>query len=223
MNSSNEFVVALTPLKTPELRTGEWTRFGSDRVLGDAVTEHALSTLAESTRAAARAQGYSVGWAEGLREARQQAADDAAQAEQLRARSEAARDAEHAAAMSTLAGAIADLHTITEQSVTRIEDQASELAWLLTRELLGHELGTAGVDVVRRVLNLLPDEPVIAVRLHPDDVAGATEISDQGIPLRADASLRPGDALVEAADHVLDLRLDAAVERVREALTGGRG
>ena len=43
----------LTPLATPELRTGVWTRFGGTSVLGDAITEETLSALAESTRNAA--------------------------------------------------------------------------------------------------------------------------------------------------------------------------
>jgi flagellar assembly protein FliH len=202
----------------PELRTGEWTRYGSAGVLGDAVTEHALSTLAESTRAAAKSQGYSVGWADGQRKAREQAAVEAAETEDRRLTAEAARQAEHAAAMHTLAVAAAELQAATARACTRIEDQASELAWDLTRELLGHELRTAGVDVVRRVLNLLPDEPMVAVRLHPDDLAAATELTEHGVSLVADPSLRPGDALVEAADHVLDLRLEVALERVREAL-----
>jgi flagellar assembly protein FliH len=219
MNSSSEpRGVVLTPLATPELRTGEWTRFGSDRVLGDAVTEHALSTLAETTRAAARSQGYSIGWAEGQRKARDEAEIEAGRVRERQFAAEAAREAEHTAAMAALAMAAADLRTATEQVCAAIEDQAAELAWQLTRELVGHELSTTGVDVVRRVLNLLPDEPVIAVRLHPDDVAGAGAITEHGVPVLADASLNRGDALVEAADHVLDLRFDLAMERVGEAL-----
>jgi flagellar assembly protein FliH len=221
-SSSNPPVVErsreLTPLKTPELRTGEWTRFGSERVLGDAVTERALSALAETTRAAARSQGYSVGWAEGQRQARQQAAADASVAAEQRQSLDAARAAEHAAAMAALATAAADLHTATTRACAAIEDQASTLAWELTRELMGHELSISGVDVVRRVLNLLPDEPMVAVRLHPDDLDAAGELTEHGVSLVADPALCRGDALVEAADHVLDLRLDAALARVREAL-----
>ncbi|RNL80238.1 FliH/SctL family protein [Nocardioides marmorisolisilvae] len=216
MNSSSEATV--TPLVTPELRTGEWTRFGSERVLGDAVTELALSTLAESTRAAARSQGYSIGWAEGQRQARQQAAREAAAAEDARRAAEDRRAAEHAGALAALAAAAADLHAATARTCAAIEEQASDLAWELTRELLGHELSIDGVDVVRRVLNLLPDAPVVAVRLHPDDIAGAAALAEQGVPLLADSSLGRGDALIESADHVLDLRLDLALERVREAL-----
>lgn len=220
MNSSSDLAggVTLTPLVTPELRTGEWTRFGSERVLGDAVTEQALSALAETTRAAARAQGYSVGWAEGQRHARDQAAAEAVRLEELRLATEAARQAEHAAAVSALAAAAAELRAATAEVCARIESQASELAWELTRTLVGHELAAGRVDVVRRVLDLLPEEPVVTVRLHPEDLAGAEELTEHGVALRADHGLRRGDALVEAAEAVLDLRLDTALERVREAL-----
>ena len=220
MSSSSEpgVVEALTPLRTPELRTGEWTRFGSERVLGDAVTELTLSTLAESTKAAARAQGYSVGWAEGQRRAREQAAVEAAEAEARLVEIEQVRAAEHAAAVAALTAAAADLRTATAHACARIEEQASDLAWELTRALLGHELGTGGVDVARRVLNVLPAEPMVAVRLHPDDLPTAAELAKQGLPLVADPSLERGDALVESLDHVLDLRLGPALERVREAL-----
>ena len=216
MNSSSE--TAVSPLATPDFRTGEWTRFGSDRVLGDAVTEHALSTLAETTRAAARSQGYSVGWAEGQREARERAAAEAAQTHRAHVAAEEARAAEHAAALGALATAAAELRAATAQACARIEDQATELAWELTRELVGHELSSGTVDVVRRVLSLLPDEPAVTVRLHPDDLAEAAGLD---VPVLADGSLSRGDALVEAADHVLDLRLDLALERVRAALLDG--
>ncbi len=223
MNSSSDAVAlspapALVPLETPELRTGQWTRFGSERVLGDAVTEHALSDLAETTRAAARSQGYSVGWAEGRRQAREQAAGEAAEAEERRLHDEQVRAEEHAAALDALATAAAELRAATAQVCASVQDQASELAWALTQELVGHQLSTDGIDAVRRVLGLLPDEPVVLVRLHPEVAAGAGEL---GVPVLADPSLDRADALVEARDHVLDLRLGTALARVREALEIG--
>ena len=72
MSSSSS--TAFTPLETPELRSGTWTRFGDRAVLGDAVTETALAALADSSRAVARSQGYAVGWAQGRREAAAEAA-----------------------------------------------------------------------------------------------------------------------------------------------------
>ncbi|MCW2818177.1 MAG: hypothetical protein JWR42_964, partial [Marmoricola sp.] len=62
-------LVSAPALRTPELRTGSWTRLGDASVLGDVVTEATLSTLAEQARAAGQSQGYAVGWASGRREA----------------------------------------------------------------------------------------------------------------------------------------------------------
>ncbi|MCZ4497977.1 MAG: hypothetical protein JWQ74_530 [Marmoricola sp.] len=219
MSSSSEAapVVAL-----PDLRTGAWTRFGAASILGDPVTEQTLSTLAESTRAAARAQGYSVGWAEGQRAAREAARIEAEDERQARSRAEAARAAEHHDAIAALELAATRLHESVASSCAAIEQSASTLAWELTQELVGHELISAdGADVVRRVLALLPTGPVARVRLHPADVAGAEEIAAHGVTVVPDPSLQRGDALVEAADHVLDLRLDTALERVRAVLLGG--
>jgi len=218
MSSSPE-TVPVTPLAMPELRTGTWTRFGTDAVLGDAVTEATLGALAESTRAAARSQGYSVGWAEGQRAARELARTEAAEAAERERRAEELRDAEHRAALEALTHAARRLTERAEEVCSAIEEQASTLAWELVTELLGRELTSAtGPDVVRRVLRLLPAEPLVAVRLHPADVAGADELRAAGLTVLADPTLERGDALVEAEDHVLDLRIGTALARVREVL-----
>lgn len=214
--------LTLTPLAMPELRTGVWTRFGGSGVLGDAVTEQTLSTLAESTRTAARSQGYSVGWAEGQRAAKEAAREAAELAEADRLNAEARREAEHRAAVATLELAAAEVHDAIAGVCARIEEQATEIAWAITQELVGRELAVAdSADVVRRVLALLPSEPALRVRLSPADAAGATEageLSGRGVLVVADPMLHPGDALIEAQDHVLDLRTETALERVRAVL-----
>ena len=90
------------PLSTPQLRTGAWTRFGGERTLGDPVTEDVLSALAETTRTAARAQGYATGWAEGRREAATEAAAHRAELEAATREAEARRQAEHEQALAAL-------------------------------------------------------------------------------------------------------------------------
>jgi flagellar assembly protein FliH len=195
----------------PELRTGQWTRLGNDAVLGDPITEATLSTLAENTRITAGSQGYSVGWAE---EARQLATET----ERARVRAEQHRFDEHAAAVAALERAAAQLQAAVATSCAEIESRATDLAWELTRELVGHQLHGPGIDVVRRVLALMPTEPIAAVRLHPDDLPDAVALTEHGAVLIADPSLNRGDALVEADQHVLDLRLDRALDRVREVL-----
>ncbi|MCX6397853.1 MAG: FliH/SctL family protein [Propionibacteriales bacterium] len=207
--------VAVVPL--PELRTGAWTRFGNSAVLGDAITEQTLSALAESTRVAAGSQGYAVGWAEGQRAARAAAQVEAAAVAEADAQAEARRGAEHAAAVAALNEATRQLHQAVTEVCATLESQASELAWELTQELVGHEVSGPGIDVVRRVLALTPTENILRVRLHPADLGrAADELGD--LLVVGDPTLDRGDALVEIDDHVLDLRLQPALQRVREAL-----
>jgi flagellar assembly protein FliH len=214
----------LERLATPELRTGVWTRFGASNVLGDRITEETLSALAESTRNAARSQGYAVGWADGQRAAREQARIDAEAAEQARLQAEEEREREHRAAVAALELAAARIHDAVDGMSTRIEEQASTLAWDLTAELVGHELrSVTGPDVVRRALKLAPAEAIVKLHLHPDHVADLTpadlaELADHGVSVVNDPALPWGDALAETADHVIDLRVRTALDRVREVL-----
>jgi flagellar assembly protein FliH len=228
MSSSSDAVVGssrdLVPLATPELRTGVWTRFGAASVLGDAVTEQILSALAESTRAAARSQGYAVGWAEGQRAARDAARADAETTDSARVAVEAERLVEHGAAVAALQLAAAQLHDAVAGLSAAVEERATGLAWELTRELVGHELRSAtGQDVVRRALELTPTEPVARLHLHPDQAAelreaDLAELLARGVNVIPDPSLAWGDALVDCDEHVVDVRVSTAMERVREVL-----
>jgi flagellar assembly protein FliH len=224
-SSSEELVIRAeqaglaTPLVTPDLSTGAWTRWGAPGVRGDAVTEDVLATLADRTRAAAQAQGYAVGWAKGVREA-EAAAREARVAEQAqRSRDEARRESEHGAAVAALREAARRLEELTTSTCTRLEDQATELALAVTAEVLGTSAaGQAAEDVVRRALAVLPDEAVATVRLHPSVARSATTDLPVGVCVVADPGMGPADALVELSDHVIDLRIEQALARVREAL-----
>lgn len=228
MTSSSESVVlrgdragAATPLRTPDLRSGGWTRFGNTGVLGDAVTEQTLDHLADRTRAAATAQGYAVGWAQGKREAEAAGRLATTEREHRERQSEARREAEHTAAVSALHAAAAALGSSTAEVCAALEGGASELAYAVTAEVLALTAATTTPsEVVRRVLALLPQGPLATLRLHPS-VAGdlATAALPETVLVRADASLGPADAVVELEDHVLDLRVDQALARVREVLT----
>ena len=216
-----ESAAGVVILATPDLRSGSWTRLGDERVLGDAVTEHSLAGLAESTRAAAQAQGYSVGWAEGRRAAAELAAEADRAAAEAHAATEARRDAEHAAALAALTRAAAALQQTAARLADELEDQAVRLACELTTELIGHEVRTCtGVDVVRRALAVLPAGVPVTLRVHPSVVStpAAGELAAQGVSVVADPALDRADAVVESTEAVVDLRVGAALERVREAL-----
>jgi flagellar assembly protein FliH len=211
-------------LSTPELRTGTWTRFGGERGLGDPVTEEVLSGLAETTRAAARAQGYSTGWAEGRREAAVEAAALRAETEQAHREAEARREAEHRSAVEGLARAAALLQQQVDATAAEVEEHALALALELTEALVGHELAVAPDpvgDVVRRALAALPQGLPVTVRLAPS-VAGDPALAvlrEQGVTVVTDPSLDPHDALVESTVEAVDLRIRSALDRVREVLS----
>jgi flagellar assembly protein FliH len=215
--------IAATALPTPELRDGAWTRFGAGAVLGDVVTEQALAGLAESTRHAARAQGYAVGWAEGRRAAAAAAAVEAEEARTAVALAEQQREAELRDHLAALTAAAGDFHRASRVLAADVEDQALRLARELTELLVGHELRSSddpAGDVVRRVLAVLPSGVATTVRLHPATAACvASDALSQQVTLAADDTLARHDAVVETADRVVDLSIEAALRRVREALS----
>ncbi|MDP3890243.1 FliH/SctL family protein [Nocardioides sp.] len=214
---------------SPELRTGLWTRLGGHGVLGDTATEESLALLAERTRAAAQAQGYATGWMEGRREAAAAARVEAAEVEARAASAEAQRATEHRAALAALQQAAQRLHDVVGEVCAQVEESATGLALALTSEILDRELGLSadpGADAVRRALRLLPPSGMVRVRLHPDDLsspaveaATAASLSGCGVTLVGDPGLARGDAVVEADDHVVDLRISTALERLREVLS----
>lgn len=210
-----------TPIGLPELRHGEWTRHGGTALLGDSVTESLLSDLAAKTRSAAQAQGYAVGWAEGRRAAAAQAEAEAQQVALARAAEDALRADEHKTALEALGRAAEDVRALLDQLSERITAQATDLAWAVTTEIVGHQIrANAASDTVARVLRVLPDTGVAVVRLHPSilDAAAVLDLADRGVTVIRDESLGPADAMVEANGSVTDLRIDEAMARVREVL-----
>jgi flagellar assembly protein FliH len=208
-------------LRTPDLRAGTWTRLGSGAALGDTATEDTLSALAERTRATAEAQGYAVGWAKGVREAQAAEQLTATEREVRDERDRTRREAEHAAAVTALQEAAAGLHRAKTELCGRLGEQAAALAVAVTAEVLGRRAAEqTPEDVLRRALDVLPDDATAAtLKLSP---AVARHALEAGLPasvtVAVDADLSPADVLVELHDHVLDLRVERAVARVREAL-----
>lgn len=223
MSSSSEAARPWRHAERPDLRSGVWTRLGHPSVLGDDVTEQALGRLAERTRSAARAQGYAVGWAEGRQEALARAEETAREAAERAEERERRRDAAHRRASEALEAAAVELRRAVSEVCERVAAQASDLAFEVTRELVHHELSLEedpGAGVVRRVLAVLPAAHVATVRLHPAIVESAAmrSLSEKGVTVRADASLAPDDAVVEVDDAAIDLRIESALDRLKQAL-----
>ena len=225
-NSSPEVAIAGTvpapAFQHRELRSGDWTRLGNTAVLGDTVTEHLLSTLAADARAAASAQGYAMGWAEGRRAAEEQARVAEAEADERRRLIEEQHEAEHQAAIAALLRAAATLEESVAATCARVETHAVRLAAQLTETLVGHEVSVAknpGLGAVRRALALMPGEPVARIRVAPEAATNPELVALAGTAVVvADPSLGRGDALVESDSAVVDARVSTALQRVLEVL-----
>lgn len=210
-----------TVTSLPELRSGQWTRYGDSGVLADGVTEHALAALAETTRSAARSQGYAIGWTEGRRDA-EAAAYVAARRHQDEAEADRQRhEAEHRAAIVALESAAAQLVAAIDTSRRDIDERATDLAFELTRTLVGSAQDReTDDDVVRRVLAATPQQPGVTVRLNPraGSHADLSGLTGQGLTVIVDPTMDHGDALIETDTSVIDLRVSSALSRVRESL-----
>lgn len=216
MSSSTEPVVL--PLK--ELRPAHWTRLGQGSVQGDQVTEQLLDRLAESTRTAARSQGYAVGWAEGRREAEAASRTTVVAVETAAVAEEQRREAEHRAALAALEAATEQLRTRFEETCRAVEARAADLALELTGVLVGEAAAEAGSHAVGRALAALPAESGVRVRLHPDVAATAAgALRERGVTVLPDETLSHADAVVETDTEVVDLRVDTALARLREVLS----
>jgi flagellar assembly protein FliH len=193
MSSSTEVVRPLAGLRLPELRA------------------------VETTRETARAQGYAVGWAQGRREAEAAVRAEMDELARTTAIREAQREADQALAVEALRRATGAAQDLLAAACLRVDEQAAALALELTRTLLG-ALEPDPAHVLARVAGLLPEHAVGSVRLHPEVAAAAGDLTDLGVAVVADPSLGRADAVAQADDHVVDLRVDEALARVAEVL-----
>lgn len=206
-----------------DLRRGEWTRLGATAVLGDAVTEAALSDLADRARQAARAQGYAAGWAEGRRKA---IADAATEVAQRAARADAAAAEAHraqASLVAALSDAVARCGEDLAGRYADLVDQTRDLAVEIAEAILQREISASadpGLDAARRALAEITPGTSATVRLNPADLAGldAGALADHPVSFVADAGLARGEARVETESSIVDATVPAALQRVREVL-----
>jgi flagellar assembly protein FliH len=168
----------------------------------------------ESFRAQAVRDGYEDGFADG--QAR-------AEVEASRVRDLEARRFE--AALTALGQAVGRAQEEDLQRRGELQATASQLVFALLEELLGREIALAvnpGRDAITRALSLDQGTEPATVRLNPKDLATLGDVKDidvgRELSVVADASVEPGDALIEIGRVVLDGQLRTALERVRKIL-----
>lgn len=127
-----------------------------------------------------------------------------------------------ASALGALSAAVEELHQRDERDLGQLEHLAVELAFELARAILDRELAVTtdpGADAIRRALALRAGRETVRVRLHPDDAALVDDTPHADVEIVIDPSLPRGGAAAELGDGFADLGIDAALERVRKALS----
>ena len=117
-----------------------------------------------------------------------------------------------------------DSMTRSQQACARIEEQATELACELVPSCSDASSAMSPRQrrtLVSRVLAVIPStDSLVAVHLPPSTVTApaAQALVDLGVRSSPTPPCDPGDAVVEPTDHVLDLRISSALDRVSEVL-----
>jgi flagellar assembly protein FliH len=187
---------------------------------------HAETAPPRSSRESARAEGYSTGWAQGIREARAATAGarERTTAELDRVLND--RDERARQALTALVAAAGQVRATTVQRIDEVLDATLTAAVELAEALAGAALATDLVEGarqgLRRVLAEVPAAVPVTVRLNPADLAeleGAEKLAPgMDVTLVADAAVERGGAVASTAVTTVDATLSAAVRRVRAEL-----
>jgi flagellar biosynthesis/type III secretory pathway protein FliH len=127
-----------------------------------------------------------------------------------------------ASALGALSSVIDELRQRDDRDLAQLEHLAVDLAFELAQAILERELAITadpGADVIRRALALRAGRETVRVRLHPDDAALVDASPHTDVEVVIDPSLPRGGAAAELGDGFADLSIEAALERVRKALS----
>ena len=130
-----------------------------------------------------------------------------------------------------LAKAVGELRRTGERLAEQTTADALELAMLIARRIIEGELKTnpaALTGLIRSAIARLGEARKVQLRLHPTDAANVQAAGDAGplgavsvarVEIRPDASLSPGDCIVDGEQGTVDGRVATRMEEVRRILT----
>lgn len=165
---------------------------------------HPTVSNLEALERQAREEGHAAGLAQGLAEARAQGRERVARLESIC--KQAARPLEPLDA--------------------GVEQELAQLALLVARRVIAHELATRPeliVQAVRQAVAALPSATRdVRVRLHPDDLALMRELeaAETHWQLVADPALKRGGCLLESEHSRLDAQLETRLAVMIDAVLG---
>jgi flagellar assembly protein FliH len=158
----------------------------------------------EALERQAREEGRAAGFDQGLAEARAQGREHVARLEAICAQAARPLDALD----------------------TAVEQELAQLALLVARRVIAHELAARPelvVQAVRQAAAALPSATrELRVRLHPDDLALLRELdaAEAHWQLVADPALARGDCLLESERSRLDARVETRLAAMVDAVLG---
>ena len=175
--------------------------------------DHALATEAESN-----ARGFAAGYADGM--------------QQGRTEGEAAMKAEMKAMVAQVAGVAKKARIETRKSIQEAQTALGTLSIEIARAVVGEALHIDHGLLARRIAAMLDkvgDSTTTIVRVHPMDLVGlqplwpaatrARRTGERGPRMVGDATLTPGDCIVEGHIRYFDGRLEPLFTLVAEAFT----
>lgn len=163
-------------------------------------------------------RGHAAGYAAGLRVAEAELSARRAELE-LEAESRAEESRRRVeSALAALDAAAARLDARRAPVLADADRALTAAAVELAAAILAREPVATSVEALDRALALAGDTTPRRIRLNPADLVALGGGAPTGIELVADASIAPGDAVLDLADGELDARLSASLDRARAAL-----
>lgn len=179
-----------------------------------------LAIEIEAVRQEGTDEGYKRGFADGREAYRSEIEEDTRRAEDER------ETRVHSAAVALLS-AVERVEEARAEAVQVAERECAELAFKLTRALVGRETHLAEnptVDAIVRALNLAPTNEAVVIRLNPEDITTLSgfDMSRVGreCTIVPDTSIERSGCVVEAGATRIDAQMGRALGRVRKVLLG---
>lgn len=142
---------------------------------------------------------------------------------------ESSRRAEELQRLCTTVRTISDkLNKVCEETISRNQKDIARLAVEIARKVLAWKTAAGDYDiqtVIEEALKRAPTRQQVVVHMNPEDLRTCQQLQQEatdgplgGIELVVDASIAPGDCLVETPKGIVKSFVEEHLERIGEAL-----
>ena len=128
---------------------------------------------------------------------------------------------------------VAEMEEFKEALLGQMEENLTALALAVARHLMEREVHAEPevvANLVRKALSHFPLDQKLRIRLHPADLSGMSREQSGGqAPVAGgrevrwvpDETIARGGCMVEGPEQIVDGRVEAALERIYQAVTNG--